>query len=156
MDALAATYEGVPQRKQPLMTRRMSCSMTIPAVRDRSKTVTRRHPDTWTNLQPGDRITLIEKGMGLPKGAHQVVLCEVEIVSNEVQPLGWIGAPCELAAEGLPEMSPIEFMVMWADSHGHRGVRTEELLNLDCRRIEWRYLDLHRRVRRNRDLLLGA
>lgn len=51
------------------MPRRMSCSMTVDAVRDRSKTVTRRHVDTWRDLKPGDRLVLIEKGMGLPKGA---------------------------------------------------------------------------------------
>lgn len=27
-----------------------------------------RH-DTWRDLKPGDRLVLIEKGMGLPKGA---------------------------------------------------------------------------------------
>lgn len=32
------------------MTRRMSVSMTLDAVRDRTKTVTRRHVDTWQNL----------------------------------------------------------------------------------------------------------
>lgn len=69
------------------MSRRMSCSMTIDAVRNRTKTVTRRHVDTWQNLKPGDRLTLIEKGMGLPKGATQVILAEVEIVSVWVEPL---------------------------------------------------------------------
>jgi hypothetical protein len=58
----------------------MSCSMTIAAVRNQTKTVTRRHVDTWTNLKPGDRLTLIEKGMGLAKGEKQVVLAEVEII----------------------------------------------------------------------------
>lgn len=67
------------------MSRRMSCSMTIDAVRDRTKTVTRRHVDTWTTLKPGDRLTLIEKGMGLPKDAKQVVLAEVEIVDVRVE-----------------------------------------------------------------------
>lgn len=38
------------------MPRRMSCSMTIDAVRTRTKTVTRRHVDTWTRLAvPADR-----------------------------------------------------------------------------------------------------
>lgn len=60
----------------------MSCSMTIDAVRARTKTVTRRHIDTWRNLRAGDRLTLIEKGMGLAKGERQVVLAEVEIVER--------------------------------------------------------------------------
>lgn len=32
------------------MSRRMSCSMTIDAVRNRTKTVTRRHVNTWRTL----------------------------------------------------------------------------------------------------------
>ena len=43
----------------------MSVSMTTDAVYGRTKTVTRRHPDTWQDLAPGERLTLIEKGMGL-------------------------------------------------------------------------------------------
>lgn len=119
----------------------MSCSMTIDAVRARTKTVTRRHVDTWTNLKPGDRLTLIEKGMGLPKGTQQVVLCEVEIVDVRVEPLGLIlsergGVP----AEGL-EMSPAEFVRFWQHGHGYRSGPFTEALHIPCRRIEWRYLD---------------
>lgn len=64
------------------MARRMSCSLTIDAVRERRKTVTRRQVDTWTTLKAGDCLTLIEKGMGLPKGAKQVVLAEVEVTGR--------------------------------------------------------------------------
>ena len=100
------------------MPRRMSCSMTVPAVRDRRKTVTRRHEDTWRDLKPGDRVTLVEKAMGLPKGARQVVLAEVEIVDVRVEPIDHIiDEPDGTALEGLPEMTT------------------------PCRRIEWRYLD---------------
>lgn len=69
------------------MSRRMSVSLTLDAVRDRSKTVTRRHVDTWKQLQAGDRLTLIEKGMGLPKGSKQVVVDEVEVVAVDVETL---------------------------------------------------------------------
>lgn len=114
------------------MSRRMSCSMTIDSVRDRTKTVTRRHPDTWTTLQPGDRLTLIEKGMGLPKGAKQVVLAEVEIVDVRVERLAQIiNEPNGTAREGLGHMSPAEFIAFWRA--GHRMATA-------CRRIEWRYL----------------
>ena len=61
------------------MPRRMSCSITVDAVRARTKTVTRRHASTWATLKPGDRLTLIEKGMGLKRGEKQVVLAEVEV-----------------------------------------------------------------------------
>ncbi len=112
----------------------MSCSMTIDAVKDRTKTVTRRHVDTWQNLKPGDRLTLIEKGMGLPKGAKQVVLAEVEIVDVRVEPLSLIREePNGTAAEGLAWLTSDQFVTFWNQSHpGTWG---------QCRRIEWRYLD---------------
>ena len=124
------------------MPRRMSCSMTVGSVRDRTKTVTRRHIDTWRDLKPGDRLILIEKGMGLPKGARQVVLTEVEIVDVRVESildvLDEVGAT---AREGLPEMTPAEFVRFWLDAHGYRAVHYDDALFVDCRRIEWRYLD---------------
>ncbi len=123
------------------MPRRMSCSLTIDAVRARTKTVTRRHIDTWTTLQPGDRLTLIEKGMGLPKGASQVVLAEVETVSVRIEPLALIVRDGELEREGLGHLTDPEFVDMWAKSHGYRHL-TDGLdrLAIPCRRIEWRYL----------------
>ncbi len=124
----------------------MSCSMTIPAVRDRTKTVTRRREDTWTTLKVGDRLTLIEKGMGLPKGAKQVVIGEVEVVDVRVEPIGKIidEGFAGTAAEGLPDLVPIEFAIFWAKGHGYiPRLRPPlgEVLMLQCRRIEWRYLD---------------
>jgi len=117
--------------------------MTIDAVRDRSKTVTRRHVDTWQTLKAGDRLTLIEKGMGLPKGATQVVLAEVEIVSVRVEPLGAIYDEMRgTDAEGLPHMSWGEFCRFWADGHGYSksAVTHLDLMAVPCRRIEWRYI----------------
>lgn len=122
------------------MPARMSCALTIPQVRARMKTATRRHKDSWKSLRPGDRLTLIEKGMGLPKGSRQVVLCEVEVTSVRVEPLYRINDPGELAAEGFPGMSTAGFVRMWADAHGYRGMPLEEASNLEVRRIEWRYL----------------
>lgn len=120
------------------MSRRMSCSMTIDAVRDRTKTVTRRHPDTWRTLKPGDRLTLIEKGMGLAKGAKQVVLAEVEVVSVRVEPLYRV-TPFECELEGFPHLTPMQFVAMWLKSHGYVDADPEHTGVL-CRRIEWRYL----------------
>jgi hypothetical protein len=112
--------------------------MTIDAVKDRSKTVTRRHVDTWKNLYPGDRLTLIEKGMGLPKGAKQVVLAEVEVVRVTVERLNLV-TQADCAREGLPDMSPLSFMRYWAVAHGYpRWLPEDE--RIFCRRIEWRYL----------------
>lgn len=112
--------------------------MTIDAVRDRTKTVTRRHPNTWQALKPGDRLTLIEKGMGLPKGSRQVVLAEVEIVDVRVETLRHVN-DAECRREGLPLMSAEEFREFWAESHGYRS-GVAGLWNIPCRRIEWRYL----------------
>ncbi len=122
------------------MSRRMSYSMTIDAVRDRTKTVTRRHVDTWKKLAPGDRLTLIEKGMGLPKGAKQVVLCDVKVVAVHVEPLSALTA-AECAAEGFPDYTPFEFAAMWMGGHGYALPADERAVNrILCRRIEWRYL----------------
>jgi hypothetical protein len=127
----------------------MSCAITIDAVRERRKTVTRRHVDTWQTLKPGDRLTLVEKAMGLRKGERHVVLAEVEVVSNEV--VGLLGSlnADEIAREGFNPHDyslPVgEIMVVdaaawaqwWADAHGFRY----DIRRIWCRRIEWRYLD---------------
>lgn len=121
------------------MPRRMACSMTVDAVRNRTKTVTRRHVDTWKNLEPGDRLTLIEKGMGLAKGEKQVVLAEVEVVNVRVEPLAFLAAESHgTYVEGLPEMDYHQFVSFWCESHGYRDA--EDAWLVPCRRIEWRYL----------------
>lgn len=94
-----------------VVSRRMSCSMTIDAVRDRRKTVTRRHVDTWRNINPDDLVTLIEKGMGLAKGEKQVVLAEVEIVDVRVEPISLLSHDVrygrqEIGLEGFDAEEP--------------------------------------------------
>lgn len=142
------------------MSWRMSCALTIDAVRDRSKTVTRRHVDSWRTLKPGDRLTLIEKGMGLTKGAKQVVLAEVEVVDVRVEPITLMSLDIrygrqEVALEGFDpdEWDPLEWATWWARSHGYsipiiRGTWTPvdiaDLRGIECRRIEFRYLDEER------------
>lgn len=122
------------------MSRRMSVSMTLDAVRARTKTVTRRHIHTWKTLQPGDRLTLIEKGMGLPKGAKQVVVAEVEVTDVRVEPIEWIHAEVDgTAKEGLPHMTTHQFISFWIEGHGYRHATYDD--DIPCRRIEWRYLD---------------
>ena len=138
------------------MSRRMSCALTIDAVRDRSKTVTRRHVDTWRTLKPGDRLTLIEKGMGLPKGASQVVLVDVEVVDVRVEPILVVDEE-EIDREGFrsDEWDTLGWAVWWATGHGYKVPRRhraehvatwvaqarQALDGIQCRRIEWRYLD---------------
>lgn len=124
------------------MTRRMSCSMTTDAVRDRSKTVTRRATRTWQNLEVGDHLTLVEKAMGLKKGERQVILADVEIIDIRLEPITAIwDEPGGVEREGITDMSPNLFAYWWAEHHGHPGVLTpEQLRGVWCRRIEWRYL----------------
>lgn len=123
------------------MPRRMSCSITTQQVRDRTKTVTRRHVDTWKSLKPGDRLTLIEKGMGLPRGSKQVVLAEVEVTSVQVEYLYKVDT-ADIAREGFPGMAPSDFVALWMRGHGMKWPATgAEFLAIRVRRIEWRYLD---------------
>lgn len=124
------------------MTRRMSCSLTIDQVRARTKTQTRRVVWTWTNLKPGDRLTLIEKGMGLKKGEKQTVLVDVEIVSNDIVRLRDI-TQADIDAEGFPHLTPDEFVTFWIDSHRAQLGMTGHVLSRDvqCRLIVWRYLE---------------
>lgn len=119
------------------MARRMSCSLTVDQVRARTKTETRRAPETWKHLRPGDRLILVEKAMGLPKGARQVILAEVEVTAAEVVYLFDITAE-EVAAEGFPDWSRQAFCRFWLDSHGHTGRADPDTR---CRRIAWRYLE---------------
>ena len=123
------------------MTKRISCSMTVEAVKDRSKTVTRRHVDTWQTLKAGDRLTIVEKAMGLPKGAKQVVLAEVEIIDVRVEDLGAIQLEDDgTTVEGLPQLSWPLFVRFWCESHGYRDLSLYHAVEVQCRRIEWRYL----------------
>lgn len=134
------------------MTRRMSCSLTVDAVRDRTKTVTRRHVDTWTTLKPGDRLTLVEKAQGLREGERQIVLAEVEVVSVRVEPISLLADDLrygrqECKLEGFPLMEPDDFIGMWCQSHGvPTPAACWKMMRpardwTKCRRIEWRYLD---------------
>lgn len=113
----------------------MSCSMTTAAVYLRVKTVTRRDVDTWTTLKTGDRLTLVEKAMGLPKGSKQVVMAEVEVTRVSVEPLVQITSE-DCYREGFPDLTPLEFCRMWVGTHQPIVTLTPVM----CRRIEWRYL----------------
>jgi hypothetical protein len=122
-----------------LMPRRMSCSMTIEAVENRTKTVTRRHIGTWTKLATGDHLTLIEQGMGLKPGQKQVVLAEVEIIDVRVETLLDVTQQ-EVEREGFPHWSVDDFREFWAAGHGYHKTGLS-ITGVPCRRIEWRYTD---------------
>ena len=121
------------------MARLMSVAFTEQAVRDRTKTVTRRK-GWWTNSQArrlvvaGDRLTLCRKVMGRKPGEPLVRICDVEVVNVNREVLDTITAD-EVAREGFPGMSPEEFVRrFFADA---QGIAPSAVVT----RIEWRYLD---------------
>ena len=121
-----------------MKTYRMACSMTVEAVEQRIKTVTRRDPATWKYLKRGDELVLVRKLMGLKKGQKQEVIARAVVVDVTVEQLGAI-TPRDIVREGLGDMPVDEFIRWWADEHGHKKDDRPDLL--PCRRIEWRYLE---------------
>lgn len=145
------------------MSRRMSCALTINAVKERTKTITRREATTWATTQVGDELTLIEKGMGLAAGEKQKVLTQVIVEDTVVEPLLLGIIQDGTASEGFSGWDPLEFAVWWADGHGLRGrlreagltparyptfppnaergrLIWETLGDVQCRKIEWSYI----------------
>jgi len=115
--------------------------MTKDSVIDGTKTVTRRHIDSWKTLKPGDHLILIEKGMGLKLGEKQRILATVEVTDVRHE---WVddilyhrSDQTITAAEGLPHMTVPEFVDFWMAGHGYKGHDPE---GVACRRIEWKYL----------------
>ena len=95
----------------------MSFSQTVPQMRDRSKTVTRRHPNSWRSLEPGDQLIAVEKAMGLKKGEKQVVIGVIEVVSNTIVEVGdMLDNQEEARREGF--VRPGEFFDVWEQMHG--------------------------------------
>jgi len=112
----------------------MSVSMTMDQVRARTKRVTRRREETWKRLDVGDHLVLIEKGMGLPKGAKQVVITTVVVTGVRVELLSRCD-DLDATFEGFPDMTGAEFQDFWRRGHGC-SPGADPLV----RRIEWRYL----------------
>jgi hypothetical protein len=104
----------------------MSFSMTTEAVRNRTKTVTRRLG--WDFLKPGDLLWAVEKGMGLKKGEKvkrlgliRVTACHRELLSALINPYyynrkgrreRW-SAQADVVREGFPDLTPQQFVEMF-------------------------------------------
>ena len=120
--------------------RRMSFSATVEQMRNQTKTVTRRHPDTWQHLEPGDQVLAIEKGTGLAKGKKQVPIGVIEIVHNDLIPLepavlGWRAwLAMEARREGFATWD--DFREAWRQIHGRYDPAAQ------VRRIEFRHLEV--------------
>jgi hypothetical protein len=110
----------------------MSVAFTEQAVRDRTKTVTRRQG--WAFLKAGDRLTLCRKVMGRKPGEPLVRIAHVEVMSVGRERLRQITAD-EVALEGFPGMSPEEFIRRFFVVA--QGMSRDDFVT----RIEWRYLD---------------
>jgi hypothetical protein len=109
----------------------MSVALTEKAVRDRTKTVTRRMG--WRFAKPGDRLTLCRKVMGRQPGEPLVRIAEVEIVSVRRERLLDIDDD-DVVREGFgDEFVPSEFVDFFCE---HMNVAPET----EVTRIEWRYL----------------
>lgn len=92
--------------------RNMSFAMTTEAIKNGTKTVTRRYG--WKFLKPGDVVRPVMKAMGLKKGEKVTPLRgPIRIVSVRREPLLAIVKETNGAAvEGFPHMSEYEFVDM--------------------------------------------
>jgi hypothetical protein len=116
--------------------KRMSFAMTVDAIVDRSKTVTRRPSHTWTRVKPGDRIVAVDKVMGFKKGQVARVLGVVRVVSVRVERLDAF-SPEDCAREGLPDLTPADFIARFAAAY---NLSADEAKWTEVRRIEFEYL----------------
>ena len=112
------------------MSRLMSVALSEQAVRDRTKTVTRRLG--WSYLEPGDRLTLCKKVQGR-KGEPLDRIAEVRVVDVRREQLDAITYE-DCVAEGFPDYPPERFVEFFCDSMRCKPSTT-------VTRIEWRYLD---------------
>lgn len=120
-----------PPRKRRM--RNMSFALTTDAVRQRTKTVTRRL--AWHTLKPGDRVAAVRQCMGLARGEKVERLATIRILANDSEPLAAIlDRPDDPRLEGFPELSPQDFVTMFAT----KMRCTPETV---VQRIEFEYLD---------------
>lgn len=116
----------------------ISFSMTTEAIRNQTKTVTRRL--AWWDLRPGTLLMAVEKGMGLKKGEKVVRLGVIRVVSvrrealSELERLTLAEQALEMQREGFPRMTVPEFISMFTE-HNHITAQTE------VNRIRFEYVE---------------
>ena len=122
------------------MPRNMSFSMTTDAIRDRSKTVTRRLG--WYFLKPGDLLWACEKCMGLKKGEKVKRLALIRVVSVTGEPLNKIiqHGQEECDREGFPHLTPIGFIHMFIAANDLVR-KTYSAATQVVKRIEFEYVE---------------
>lgn len=126
------------------MPRHMSFSMSTEAVRNRSKTVTRRLG--WNDLKPETLLWAVEKGMGLKKGEKVKRLAMIRVVSardeplDEMERLSLAEQALEMRREGFPRMTVPEFIGMFVRAN-HLERETYSPRTQVVNRIEFEYVD---------------
>lgn len=118
--------------------RNISFSMTTQQYEDGDKDVTRRMG--WEDLEPGDVLMAVEKGMGLKKGEKIRKLGHLRVISARREPLdAIIHTPAygveECRREGFPDMTPAEFVAFFCK--GHKGCTPDTIVT----RIEFEKLE---------------
>jgi hypothetical protein len=125
--------------------RYISFALTTEAIRQRSKTVTRRLG--WQHAKVGMQLQPVEKCQGLKKGEHMVLIGgPIRIVDMRREPLGAITVE-DCVREGFPGMSPGDFVRMFGATHRVREIASGYWASRHCRpedlvtRIEFSYED---------------
>lgn len=112
------------------MPRNMSFQMTTRQYKERAKTVTRRLG--WDKVKIGEVLNGVEKCQGLKKGEKQVKLGQHRVTGFRKEPLSAITKE-DCIKEGFPELSPPEFVEMFAK---HNRCEPDTTVN----RIEFEYV----------------
>lgn len=112
------------------MPRNISFAMTIEAVKNKTKTVTRRV--TWKNVTVGLVLCGVEKAMGLRRGESIKRLGLIKVISLSQEPLNSITKE-ECVKEGFPDMEPAEFVDLICKAY---KCAPDQIVN----RIEFEYL----------------
>lgn len=115
------------------MPRSMSFFLTTAQIRDESKSVTRRLG--WSNLKPGQLFWAVEKAQGLKKGEKLKRLKLLRCLKNDAVALdGPTLTIADVAREGFPDLSPVEFVAMFCKS---MACKPETVVQ----RIEFEYVE---------------
>ena len=113
--------------------RNISFSLTTPQFIAGTKDVTRRCG--WKNLKAGERLTAIEKGMGLKKGEKVKKLGVIEVVSVRRETLWEVNnEPNACRREGFPDWEPDQFIKFFCKINKIRVADT--VIRIEFRKVE--------------------
>lgn len=116
------------------MPRNMSFAITTQQVRDREKDITRRL--AWWDVEPGDVLNAVVKGMGLKKGEKVEKIHTIEVRCSRGERLDKITKK-DCIREGFPNLSPKQFVDMFCEHNKAKGCTPKTFVN----RIVFKYLD---------------